>query len=303
MLLTTAWLLGQSDGRGQTSQATFSGYNGITPENSEPSFSNSINENQASSSEWTWSNTAKYTKAISSHNFTALVGQEATAGRNRFLTASQNNLLSTDLSARYIQDALGDSKTKVVNSFGGEGALLSFFGKADYNFADKYIASLTVRRDGSSRLGPTSRWGTFPAAGLGWRISKEKFLEGNHLLSDAMIRVGYGVTGNQSIPSGRTVNQFGGSNGDTFYDITGSNSTVQAGYRQTSLGNPNLKWEENRSTNIGTDIAMFDGAINLIIDVYDRATNNLLFDPRLPGTAGRRVLRLHPQLPPRLAST
>ena len=215
-----------------------------------------------------------------------LVGQEATAGTSRFLGASLNNLLSTDLSARYIQDALGDSKTKVVNSSGGESALLSFFGKADYNFADKYIASFTLRRDGSSRLGPTSRWGTFPAAGLGWRISKEKFLEGNHLISDAMIRVGYGVTGNQSIPSGRTVNQFGGSNGDTYYDITGSNSTVQAGYRQTSLGNPNLKWEENRSTNVGADVAMWDGAINVMLDVYDRATNNLLFDPRLPGTAG-----------------
>ena len=267
-------------------QGTFSGYNGITPENSEPSLSNSINENQAQSSEWTWSNTAKYTKQLSSHGFTALVGQEATAGTNRFLTASLNNLLSTDVSARYIQDALGDAKTKVVNSFGGRSALLSFFGKADYNFADKYIASFTIRRDGSSRLGPTSRWGTFPAAGLGWRISKEKFLEGNHLISDAMVRVGYGVTGNQSIPSGRTVNQFGGSNGDTYYDITGSNSTVLAGYRQTSLGNSNLQWEENKSTNIGADIAMFDGAINVMIDVYDRATNNLLFDPRLPGTAG-----------------
>ena len=267
-------------------QGTFSGYNGITPENSEPSLSNSINENQAQSSEWTWSNTAKYTKQLSSHGFTALVGQEATAGTNRFLTASLNNLLSTDVSARYIQDALGDAKTKVVNSFGGRSALLSFFGKADYNFADKYIASFTIRRDGSSRLGPTSRWGTFPAAGLGWRISKEKFLEGNHLISDAMVRVGYGVTGNQSIPSGRTVNQFGGSNGDTYYDITGSNNTVLAGYRQTSLGNSNLQWEENKSTNIGADIAMFDGAINVMIDVYDRATNNLLFDPRLPGTAG-----------------
>jgi TonB-linked SusC/RagA family outer membrane protein len=267
-------------------QGAFSGYNGITPENSEPSFSNSINENSSQSSDWTWSNTAKYSRQMSSHSFTVLLGQEATAGSSRFLTASLANLLSTDLSARYIQDALGDSKTKSVNSSGGESALLSYFGKADYNFAEKYIASLTVRRDGSSRLGPTSRWGTFPAAGLGWRISKEKFLTGNKIISDAMLRVGYGVTGNQSIPSGRTLNQFGGSNGDTYYDITGSNSTVQAGYRQTSLGNANLKWEENRSTNFGADLSLFDNSLSLIIDVYDRATNNLLFDPALPGTAG-----------------
>ena len=268
------------------SQGAFAGYNAITPENSEPSFSNSINENTSQSTDWTWSNTAKYTRQLGSNNFSVLVGQEATAGTSRFIGASLSNLLSTDLGSRYIQDALGDAKTKAVNSSGGESALLSFFGKADYNFNEKYIASITVRRDGSSRLGPTNRWGTFPAAGLGWRISKEPFLKGNKVISDAMLRVGYGVTGNQSIPSGRTLNQFGGSNGDTYYDITGSNSTVRAGYRQTSLGNANLKWEENRSTNVGADLSLFDNALSLIVDVYNRATNNLLFDPALPGTAG-----------------
>jgi TonB-dependent starch-binding outer membrane protein SusC len=267
-------------------QSGFTGYNAITPENSEPSFSNSINESSGLSTDWTWSNTAKYSKALGSHNFTVLAGQEANAGNNRFIGASLGSLLSTDPNSRFIQDALGDSKTKVVNSNGGRYALLSFFGKADYNFNEKYVASVTVRRDGSSRLGANSRWGTFPAAGLGWRISKEPFLRGNKVISDAMLRVGYGVTGNQSIPSGRTLNQFGGNNGDTYYDITGSNNTVQAGYRQTSLGNANLKWEEVRSTNVGADLSLFDNSLSLIIDVYNRATNNLLFDPALPGSAG-----------------
>jgi TonB-dependent starch-binding outer membrane protein SusC len=267
-------------------QSGFTGYNAITPENSEPSFSNSINESSGLSTDWTWSNTAKYTKAFGVSNFTVLAGQEANAGTNRFIGASQANLLSTDPSSRYIQDALGDAKTKVVNSFGGEYALLSVFGKADYSYDEKYIASFTVRRDGSSRLGANSRWGTFPAVGLGWRVSKESFLKGNKVISDAMLRVGYGVTGNQSIPSGRTLNQFGGSNGDTYYDITGSNSTVRAGFRQTSLGNNNLKWEENRSTNVGADLSLFDNSLSLIIDVYNRETANLLFDPALPGTAG-----------------
>jgi TonB-linked SusC/RagA family outer membrane protein len=232
------------------------------------------------------SNTLKYNKAFSQHGFNVLLGQEATHGFSRFISASEGSRLSTDLNARYVQDALGDAKSKSVNSSGGESALLSYFGKADYNFADKYVASATVRRDGSSRLGPSNRWGVFPAFGIGWRMSKEKFLEGNHFLSDVMIRAGYGVTGNQSIPSGRIVNQYGGSNGDTYYDISGSNSTVAAGYRQTSLGNPDLRWEENKSTNIGTDLALFDGMINVVFDVYSRKTNNLLFDPAIPGTAG-----------------
>ena len=267
-------------------QGSFAGYSAITPENSEPSFTNSINENSSQTRDWTWSNTLKYAKQVSQHGLNVLVGQEATAGTSRFITGSLSSLLSTDLDARFIQDALGDAKTKVVNSYGGRSALMSFFGKADYNFADRYVASVTVREDGSSRLGPNNRWGTFPAVGLGWRISKERFLEGNHTLSDAMLRVGYGVTGNQSIPTGRAVNQFGGSNGDTYYDITGSNSTVATGYRQTFVGNPDLKWEENRSTNVGADLALFDGAVNVVVDLYTRATNNLLFNPAIPGTAG-----------------
>ena len=267
-------------------QGGFSGFNPITPENAEASFSNSINENQSTSTDWTWSNTAKYIRQFNRHGLSVLMGQEAQHSKNRFITGSQSNLLSTDLNARYIQDALGDAKSKVVNSFGGESALLSFFGKADYNFADKYIASATVRRDGSSRLGPKNQYGTFPAFGLGWRISKESFLENNHVLSDAMLRFGIGITGNQSIPSGRTVNQFGGNNGDTYYDITGSNSSVQSGFRETSLGNPDLRWEEQKSTNVGADLALFDNALNVVIDVYSRNTDNLLFNPAIPGTAG-----------------
>lgn len=267
-------------------QGSSYGYNGITPENSEPNLANNIYDNSSSSNEFTLSNTLNYTLQRSQHGFTALLGQEAIAGSSRGINASLSNLLSSDNDARFVQDALGDAKSKNVNSFGGHSALLSLFGKLDYNFADKYVASATVRRDGSSRLGPNNRYGTFPAFGLGWRISKEKFLENNHLLSDAMLRFGFGVTGNQSIPTGRTVDQFGGSNGDTYYDITGSNSTVQAGYRQTSLGNADLKWEENRSKNVGADLAFFDGAISVVVDLYDRTTNNLLFNPAIPGTAG-----------------
>ena len=262
------------------------GYNAITPENSEPSFSNNIYDNSNQSNEFTLSNTATFTRQKSLHGFTMLLGQEAIAGNSRGINSSLSNLLSTDNNARFVQDALGDAKSKIVNSFGGHSALLSVFGKADYNYNDKYVASATVRRDGSSRLGPTNRYGTFPAFGLGWRISKEKFLENNHFLSDAMLRFGFGVTGNQSIPTGRTVDQFGGGNGDTYYDITGSNTSVAAGYRQTSLGNLDLKWEENRSKNFGADLAFFGGAVNVIVDLYDRATNNLLYNPPIPAVAG-----------------
>ena len=267
-------------------QGTFKGFNPITPENSEPGFTNSFNEQQESNFDWTWTNTARYSKQFSGHTFNLLGGQEATKSNFRGLYASMANFRSTDPNSLYIQATLGDPGTRNVSSSGGQSALLSYFGKADYNFQDKYVASVTVRRDGSSRLGPDHRWGTFPAFGLGWRVTKESFLENNKILSDAMLRFGYGVTGNQQIPSGRIVSQFGGDLGDTYYDITGSNSSIQPGFRQTALGNVDLKWEENRATNVGADLALFNGQLNVIFDVYQRNTNNLLFNPALPATAG-----------------
>ena len=265
---------------------SFAGYTAITPQNREASFSNGINEFNYQQLDWTWTNTARFVKTISRSSFDFLLGQEANAGNNRFLSGSISNLLNTQVSSRYIQDPLADPSTKNVFSSGGEHALLSFFGKAGYNFADKYVASLTLRRDGSSNLGPGHQWGTFPAVGLGWRITNEPFLANNRILSDVMLRYGWGVTGNQDIPSGRIVSTFGGDRGDTFYDISGSNTSIVSGFRQTSLGNPDLKWEENKSTNVGADVSLFEGALNVVLDVYRRTTDNLLFDPRTPATSG-----------------
>lgn len=266
-------------------QNAFNGFSTAFPENAEATFNYGINENSFQSTDWSVANTLRFVKAINRHNFDFLVGQEAGANNNRSISASMSNLLSTDLNSRYIQDALGDAKTKNVFSSGSKSAILSVFGKADYNFADKYVATVTVRRDGSSRLAPGHQWGTFPAYGLGWRLSNEPFMANNRILSDAMIRYGWGVTGNQLIPAGRIVSVFGGSQGDTFYDISGTNS-IAAGYRQALQGNPDLKWEENKSTNVGADLVLFNGMFNVVVDVYRRATNNLLFAPQSPATAG-----------------
>ena len=268
-------------------EQAFAGFTPMFPENAEATFNNGINEQTNNFTEWGWSNTLRYIKAVgSNHTFNILLGQEAGASNNRFISGSIANLLNDDLNSRYIQDALGQASTKNVFSTGGKSAILSLFGKADWNYSDKYVASFTLRRDGSSRLAPGHRWGTFPAFGLGWRVTNEGFLSHNRIFSDVMLRYGWGVTGNQQIPSGRIVSTFGGDRGDTYYDVQGKNTSVISGFRQTSLGNPDLKWEENKSSNIGADMALFDGQINLVVDVYRRASSNLLFDPRTPATAG-----------------
>jgi TonB-linked SusC/RagA family outer membrane protein len=263
-------------------------YNPINPAHSEPTFTNSIGENYDLYREWTWSNTLAYSTVFNErHNVDVLVGQEANKGISRGNGSSISSLINPgDLNARYIQDALGDADSKNVFSYGGRASLASFFGKLDYNYAQRYHLTFTLRRDGSSRLGPTTRWGTFPAFSLGWRLSEEPFMRQKTFFTNVMLRFGWGVTGNQAIPSGRIVSQFGGGSGDTFYDITGSETNIVPGYRQTSLGNPNLKWEGNTSMNAGLDLEFFGGAASLVVDAFQRETENLLFDPATPSTAG-----------------
>jgi TonB-linked SusC/RagA family outer membrane protein len=261
------------------------GYSPINPAVAEPTFNTSIYENEYSFTQWTWSNTLNYVRSMDRHRLTLLLGQEASKNSDRGASAGCASLVAPDLlSSRYIQDALCSSKN--VSSSGTASALLSFFGKVDYNFDDRYYLNATVRRDGSSNFALGDQWGTFPAIGAGWRLSRESFLANNSFITNLMLRFGWGKTGNQQIPAGRVVAQFGGDQGATFYDITGSNTSVQTGYRQIALGNPNMKWEKNRSINGGMDLSFLDGRGSFTLDVYQRNTNDLLFDPRLPGTAG-----------------
>ncbi|PYO28519.1 MAG: hypothetical protein DMD73_05365, partial [Gemmatimonadetes bacterium] len=268
-------------------QGSYHGFSPITPENSEVTSVDGINENYNLFTDWTWSNTLNYARAVGQHNMTVLLGQEANKNTNRFEAGNCANLLNESVDSRFIQDALCDPTTKNINSFGTVSALLSFFGKADYNYAERYFLSLTVRRDGSSRLGPTHRWGTFPAVAVGWRLSNEPFFPSGGFFNNAMLRFGYGVTGNQQIPSDRIVSQLGGDRGDTFYDIGGgSKTTITPGIKFTALGNTELKWEENRSANAGLDLEFNQSRGSFSVDVYQRNSNNLLFDPRTPATAG-----------------
>ena len=188
------------------------------------------------------------------------LGQEANAGNNRYLQGSIANLLSTDINSRYVQDALGDPKTKNVFSSGGKNALLSYFGKAGFNYADKYVASFTLRKDGSSQPRSGPPLGNLPGsrprmADLARRGScrTTRFCPTSCSDMDSASRE------TRRFRPDASFRQFGGDRGDTFYDISGSNTTIAPGFRQASLGNPNLKWEENRSTNVGTDIALFSG--------------------------------------------
>jgi TonB-linked SusC/RagA family outer membrane protein len=265
----------------------YKGFNYPTYENSEPNTVTSLDEDYETQSGWTWTNTLTYNKTFGdNHNVSALAGYEAIDYKRNRMEGAIANFVTWDPNAWYIQDALADPGTKNVNSFGNISSLTSLFAKVDYNYANKYYLSGTFRRDGSSKFGPNNRFGTFPAVSAGWRISEEGFMSGLTWMTDFKFRGGWGVTGNQSIPDGRVFNQFGGSTGTTFYDITGANTSTVAGYRLTRTGNPDLKWEENVSTNVGFDASLFEGRLTLVFDWYRRDVDDLLYAPPVPATAG-----------------
>jgi TonB-linked SusC/RagA family outer membrane protein len=272
-------------------QGSFKGFTPTTPENSEPGTITSINQNERHTTEWTWSNTLNYGLVSGGHNLTLLAGQEAVSNNFRRIDGSIAGLVNEDPSQRYIDDALGVASTKNVTSAGSFDRLLSFFGKADYNYEQRYYVSATLRRDGSSKFATGHRWGVFPGFNVGWRVSRESFFPQSGFFSNVMLRFGWGITGNQLIPGGRIRAKFGGGRGDTFYDIGGSGSTIQPGYRLVALGNADLNWETDRTANVGVDLEFLQGRGNLTLDVYDRISgatkdHGLLFDPRLPAVSG-----------------
>lgn len=214
-----------------------------------------------------------------------LVGYESLRERFRGISGSFTQYFLDGVDTRYLNAGLANPETDNVNSNGSEHTLLSQFGSINYSLDNKYLISATIRRDGSSRFAPANRFGIFPAASFGWRVSGEPFMENtSNWLTDLKLRVGYGIVGNENIGDYRFVNRFGGGTGSTFYGINGSG--LNTGYTATSLGDPNTGWEEKTTTNFGIDATILDGKVTFVLDLYQSTVDGLLFNPRLPLTAG-----------------
>ena len=165
-----------------------------------------------------------------------------------------------------------------------EDKLLSWFGRLNYNFMDKYLLSATFRADASSKFGEGNRWGYFPSAALAWRISSEKFMEGAKAwLDDLKLRISFGTAGNNNIPSGQLIQEY------EPYTATASQRTWVNGFSNplrpsTYMANPNLKWETTITRNIGIDFTLFGGKINGNIEGYINTTKDLLIAFPVQGT-------------------
>lgn len=154
-----------------------------------------------------------------------------------------------------------------------ENILISFFGRLNYSFKGKYLLTGTIRRDGSSRFSEDNRWGWFPSGAFAWRIKDEEFLKGSHTLSDLKLRLGYGVTGQQDgIDNYSYIPRYGVSNEQAQYQF---GSAYYAMYRPVGY-NPNLKWEETTTYNVGVDYGFLDNRISGSVEVYFKKTTDLL---------------------------
>lgn len=236
---------------------------------------------------WTWSNTANYNfKVADKHDITVLLGAEMSKESTVDFTAYSEGYALEDPDYMWPNAATGSMRNNGAK-FGYR--LASFFGKVDYNYDDLILASFTIRRDGSSRFGKDNRWGTFPAATLGFRISK--LLE-KDWMDDWKIRLSWGETGNQAIDNNA---QFGLYTVDygldrvtsTAYDLFLQGSgTFPSGYRATQLANPDLKWESATQYNIGTDFTFFNGSLYGTIDGYIKDVDDMLINPAFLGALG-----------------
>jgi len=257
------------------------GYSFKTYENSENNTGNSYTEEMGRSRSWTWTNLLTYKHTFGEHDITALAGTEAVEEWGRWLQGFRADYFVDNPNFRSVSS--GASGQRALGTPWTPAALWSYFGKIDYAYADKWLASVTVRRDGSSRFGPNNRWGTFPAASVGWRISRESFMQDLRWITDLKLRASYGTMGNQRINPANAFSQFSQGLGSSFYDINGaSNSTVQ-GFQPSFIGNPDGKWETNVTSNIGFDATLFGGKTELIVEYYEKKTEDLLY--RLPQVA------------------
>lgn len=231
---------------------------------------------------WVFTNTLNYNKAFGKHNFNLLAGMESMRNRNEYFAASRDGFASDDPNFRYL-DA-GDSGTQKNEGSATQYSMISYFGKADYNFDNRYLLAFTFRRDGSSRLG-NNKWGNFPAASVGWRISNEAFF-GCEAISNLKVRVGWGQNGNSDVPSYSTIDSYKSNLNHSNYPIDGNQFAVNSGYTQTRNGNPDLKWETTTQTNVGLDLGFFDNELEVIIDWFNKDTKDLLWQRPLAATIG-----------------
>ncbi len=220
--------------------------------------------------------TLNYNKDINRHSITAVAG---------YAMETWHEKLSYITGVGYQSDLVQTIGTNNVGSGGAytnenKETLISYLGRVNYAYADKYLVSLSARTDGSSKFGPNNKFGFFPAVSAGWRISQENFLKNSRVISDLKFRLSYGTSGSNSGIGRYAALGIMSQSGAVL------NGNVATGYNQLNIANPNLKWEKLVEINPGLDAEFFSGRFGLSFNYYDRVNNGLLLNQPIQSTSG-----------------
>ena len=245
---------------------------------------NGVEAKQEHWTKWMWNAVATYNFITGKHRGDAMLGVEFNRQDDKWFSGYKEDFMILNPDYMWPNAGVGTAL-----SYGGASgySLLSYFGKVNYTYDDKYMASVTMRRDGSSRFGKNNRYATFPAFSLGWRINQEKFLKQVSWMDDLKLRLSWGQTGNQEIAniarytiyeSNYGVSENGGQSYGTSYDIAGTNGgqTLQSGFKRSQIGNDNIKWETTTQTNVGVDFSFLNSRLYGNLEWYYKKTKDIL---------------------------
>lgn len=252
---------------------------------------------------WQVENTLSYNKTFNGkHNLAVVLGQSAQKYTYRNLGGTDRDLLETDLLKATINSAIADPKLgRVWGGTGGYNAatLASYFGRVDYNYAEKYILQASVRRDGSSNFGANNKWAVFPAFSLGWNVTNEQFMENKPVWLDAFkFRFSWGKNGNERIGGFRYTSLMDG--GQNYYfgggyvvnqgdpaKVGETVGSMQYGSSPASIPNPDVKWEESEQTDFGFETYLFRSSVTFSFDYFKKNTNGMLMEQPIPSYVGQ----------------
>jgi TonB-linked SusC/RagA family outer membrane protein len=231
---------------------------------------------------WLVENTLTYRPGLGDrHDLTLLLGQSAQAS-DRFTSGAS----VTNFSSNAVPYLTGGTVYNAPSSFQDQWGLLSFFGRAIYNYDQRYLFTASLRADGASRFAPGNKFGYFPAVSAGWRVSKETFFPQEGVVSDLKVRASYGAVGNSEIaPYDRFTLYNVGSN----YASTGG---IAGGIAPGRVGNPDVKWESTYQLNAGIDLGLIKDRVVLTFDAYRKRTSDLLTQVPLPTSTGINPLQV-----------
>ncbi len=248
----------------------------ITPEKAEPTRNNNYSEYFFRGGSWTWTNSLQYAFDINEkHSIKLFAATESIFEQFRSISGARTDYDFNDPLFRSLNT--GKNLPQNNGSPSTPRTLYSIFGKAEYQFNDRYLFSATIRRDASSVFGPDNRVGVFPAVGVGWRISEENFLKGVAAISDLKLRAGWGQLGSQrNVGSANAYSFYGASLTGTAYDLNGTNALPVIGYRPSVIGNPSTKWEAAEMVNVGVDGSLWGGKLDFTVEYFNNKTKDLL---------------------------